>query len=84
MMKFGLLFNPYGTKVTNAPQNKFMQTIEIKMPTQAEIMDYCVENFTPPETPQGLERLERIAKRNIIAQRQKDALEKRGFKFNIS
>ena len=47
-------------------------------------MDYCVENFTPPETPQGLERLKRIAKRNIIMQRQYDALEKRGFIFKIN
>jgi len=61
-----------------------MKTIQIKIPTQNEIMDYCVDNFTPPETPEGLARLEKIARRNIIAQRQKQALEKRGFKFNIS
>ena len=60
-----------------------MKTIKIKMPTDAEIMDYAVENYTPPETPRGLDVLLSHVRRKLIHDRQKAALEKSGFIFKF-
>ena len=53
------------------------------MPTDAEIMDYAVENYTPPETPRGLDVLLSHVRRKLIHDRQKAALEKSGFIFKF-